>query len=243
MIDVEKGDVDISKLFEFKTEISLIGVNGKEAAKAYIRLPSDAEVNRARVKSIRHSGELRKNLSNLEWEDREYFIPDISGLSRDELITLICNMSIQEIGMEVASDMVIPMPKEPAGDASLEEQEQYQNRVDEYPILVRDKMKIEMARKMDRLKKVLEDKNDKELNKLYEEELIKEHCNTAFKNIYKLYCVYFGTYADSEHKTLLFDSFDKLKESPEFLVQQLQNAYESLELESELLKKSLVATQ
>lgn len=236
MKDIEKNDVDISQLFIFKRELELTTPDDKKVV-IYIRLPNDSDVGRARVKAIRESSDFRAKLRDKKWEDREVYIPDVSELSKDELIKLIQSYSVKQIGSEITNEIDIPIPKELKGDSTLEEQEEYQKRIDDYPKLVNAKILTELTKRINLLEKFLQKKTKTQLVTIHERELIREVCDGIFSVSFRQRCAYYGSYKDENYKTLLFGSYEKFDESPSILKEQILNTYVSLELGSEALKK------
>jgi len=238
---IEKGDVDISKLFEFQKEVLIKGANNK-AKKVYMRLPGDAEVNRAKVQAIRLSTELRKNLKNPEWEDREAYIPYVGDLNKETIEDLILSYSVGTISTEVIREVQIPHPKEPKATATLEEQEKYQKAVDEYPELVKQRVTQQITNRLERLKTFLESKTLEELVQIHNDELIKDACNQLLNEKFIELCAYFSVFKDKKFTTPLFESYDEFAKAPKLLKDQILRAYFELDLTSEQLKKSLEAT-
>ena len=242
MKSLEKNDVDISRLFHWGDVLEINNLMGETVIRIYMRVIGDADVNRARVQALRFSNELRKNLNDKAWEDREAYIPDVSAFSKEDLIQLIVTYSSRDIISRASADIVIPHPKEPSGDANLEEQELYQKKTDEYPKIFEEKLRIDVDKRIASFKEVLEEKTTEELIQMHESEMIKEMCNVRFLDRYQELCAFYGTYKDSEYKKRLFDDFQKFLDSPKLLKGQVVNNYSVLELNAEALKKSLGAT-
>lgn len=236
MRDIEKNDVDITSLFDFTKEVELRTTSG-EPIKVYMKLPNDAQINRARVYAMRESSNLRKNLKDSSWEEREGFIPSVSDRTDEEIVEHIIGMSIQKIGVEISEDLTIPIPKEPDGGASLEEQEQYQQAIDEYPILVNEKFVKTLEKRIESLRTFLQKKNTKELLDLYEEEVIKGLCEEHFYKTYMLQNAFYASFKDPEFSEPLFAKFESLKNGPISLKGQLMEAYNQLEISPDELKK------
>lgn len=236
MRTIEKNDINISKLFEFEREAKLLGVDGEEIT-VYMKLPGDEHLNRARVKALRLSKDFRQQLNDKEWEDREVYIPDASELDKEEIVSLLVSFNVTPIATKVAQEITIPIPKEPEGDASLEEQEEYQRKVDEYPELFNQHMTSEVTKRLENTRKRLNSLTKKALLEEYENQLVREHADTFFYKRYREYCCYFASFKDENYENRLFDKYESLRNSPEFLKTQLIDEYDKLEINAEELKK------
>jgi hypothetical protein len=122
-LNIEKGDVDLSKLFHWGKQFEITDRFGKKVMDVYLRLVGDAELNRARIFAIRKSSELRKKLKEENSEERLVFIPDLDE-NKQDLIDRISVLKIKEFTQAASKEVSIPLPKEPKSDAPLEEIEQ-----------------------------------------------------------------------------------------------------------------------
>ncbi|NMC34397.1 MAG: hypothetical protein GYA36_18385, partial [Veillonellaceae bacterium] len=132
MYTPEKNDIDITKLFQWGKEASIF-TNGVESLKYFVRLVGDAELNRARVYSIRESSRLRKLLRTAGTDEREAFIGDINFMEKDNLIEYIILTKTKEFVQTAYETVNVPFPKEPKANAKLEVLEKYQAEIDDYP--------------------------------------------------------------------------------------------------------------
>lgn len=241
MKDIEKNDVDVSKLFIW-TKDTEIEFNGKKT-KAYIRLVGDAELNRARVFAIRKSAELRKLLKNKESDEYIAYIPDQSSTTKDELINGLLVLGTKLATQEAMKEISLPIPAEPSADSTLEEQEKYQELVDNYPE-EREKLVRELViEKLNKLDESYKKQDEVKLYELYVEQVITQLCETEMLKRFREMCAYFGTYQDKKLTKRLFDSFDEFDNVNTDVKSFLINEYVSLEIDGEVLKKSLEATQ
>jgi len=85
----ERNDIDVSALFAWGNTFKIVDGNSKVIIEYYMRLPSDGELNRARVYALRKSAALRKLLSDPTSEQREAFVADEVIVSKDNLIGYI----------------------------------------------------------------------------------------------------------------------------------------------------------
>ena len=242
MEQIEQNDVDISKLFEWKKRFEIHDRYGKKVLDVYIRLVGDADSSRARVYGLRSSAILRRNLKNIDSEDRQALIPDISVIEKEFLVESLLLLQMRKFSEEALNSVDIPLPVEPVSDADLEIQEKYQKEVDEYPEIRSKLIKEHMEKKVDtersRLSKV---KKEKLYNK-YVEESIDNMCEIEMVTKYREKCCYYGTFNDADLTVRSFKDFDRFDNVPTHVKDQLVEAYMSLEIDGPTLKKSLGAT-
>ena len=237
MYDLEKNDIDISKLFNWFDKFEITTPAGDVYATVYMRIVGDAEMNRARVMSLRKSAELRKKLMDLESDERIAYVPDKEVLTRDKIIAYLAFVRTKNIYSEVSKEITVPFPKEPPSDASLERQENYQLEIDEYPIKLRKAIEEEVEKRLKVELSRFEVKNDDELYKIYVESLINDLCEAEMFDRFIDFCTYFGTYADSEMKQKYFKSQEEFLSLPSVIKKQFLRAYNTLEIDMTSLKK------
>jgi len=235
-ITPEKNDVDISKLFEYTREIKLYGSRGKRKT-VYMRLLGDAEVNRARVKALRKSAELRKKLSDTDSDEYVALIPDVGDATREKLISLIVMMDTKEITTMVRKEIDVPFPNVPGEDATLEEEEKYQKAVDEYPERLRNTIKAEVIERLSKRKDVYKDTTKEELISYYVNLFVSEICETEMYRYFYYYSVFFSLYQDEEFTQRLYTDFQEFDNLPTQVKSNLVDNYHELELGLEDLKK------
>ena len=63
IMEIEKNDVDISKLFNWGKAFEIVGEDGVVDV-VYMRVLGDADINKARVFALRESAKLRRALRN-----------------------------------------------------------------------------------------------------------------------------------------------------------------------------------
>lgn len=238
VLDPEKSDVDISKLFEWSKEVELNTVSG-DKLKVWMRIPTDADMNIARVAATRFSKELRDNLFDPEWEEREVYLPDVSHLTDEELVELIAAYNVREFGNQLVSEVQkeVPYPKELDGDATLEQQENYQVEVDTYKERFNTAFRSALERRVDGFRKLLSTKSRKENLRTREIDTIREVCNAKFFDRFREECVVLSTYKDEDMTIRLFKNHADFESKPKLLKDQLTDAYGLLEISSINLKK------
>lgn len=240
---LERNDIDISKLFSWSGKFTIQNRFGTDVSDVYIRLVGDAELNRARIYGLRKSKELRKVLRNKNSDEYLAYIPDIDTLDKEQILELLVIMNVQSKTLDVARDINIPKPKEPSSDASLEEQENYQDAIDNYPELREKMIKEELVKLSEKVREKLQNLSKDELFKEYESEIINKICEIEMVTKFRQMCVYFGCYKDAALKVRLFDNFEQYENLPSDIKEQLDEYYMSLEIGGEDLKNLLDQTQ
>lgn len=236
-ITPEINDVDISKLFEWRTEVDIIDSEGNEKLHAYIRLVGDAELNRARIAGLRASAELRKKLKNENSDERIAFVPNIDDVEKENIIELLVILNMSNYTEEVEKTLKVPFPKEPVSDAPLEEKEEYQKEVDDYPDKRMEKIREAVGKRVDKERKLLNKKSIKELVSEYEKLLISQMCEAEMNNTFIGYSIYFGSFKDEDFKQKLFESYEEYDNLPTYVKDQFFKHYLDLQLGISDLKK------
>jgi hypothetical protein len=242
LLNPERNDVDISVLFKWGKKVDIYDVNNQVMLTCYLRLVGDADMNRARTFALRRSAELRKKLRDFDSDERIAYIAEKSAVSKEELVRYILLLENKSFAEEAYSTVKVVYPVEPATGASLEDQEEYQKKVDSFRDdlnkLVEAKV-LELAKKEE--DKLMALKVDK-LYERYEQLAINDMCETEMLNAFRDACVYSGSYKDENYKTRLFSSTSEFQELPNDIKKQFEAEYDSLEINMENLKKSPEAT-
>ena len=235
-MDPEKNDVDISKLFEWSKSYNIKSNKGKNV-KVYIRLIGDADMNKARVFSLRKSAELREKLRTTGSDERLAFIASPDSQNHDKMIEVCSILHMREITQDAIREVRVPFPVEPKSDASTERKEKYQKEIDDYPkkreILVNEFIKKALDKKREELSKLTDDLLAKE----YENGMISELCEQEVLRRFRDYCIYAGTYKDSKLVRRFFSSFEEYDNLPTSTKDEFISFYTLLELDVSQLKK------
>jgi len=241
-MNAEKNDVLISPLFTWGKEFELVK-DGEVISKVYMRLVGDADLNRARVYALRRSSVKRKNLRDRSSDENLAFIQEEGILDRERLIALCVLFTSKEITQKALKEVSVSFPKEPKSDASLEAFEKFQKQVDDFP----DKRDKEYRKFINKEIAVLETrlatKSDHELYLLYIELITNELCEEEMLNSFREMCTYCGSFSDTEYKTRFFSSIEDFLNLDSAIKQDFMDAYQSLEIPTEELKKLREATQ
>lgn len=234
----EKNDVDIYKLFHWGREFSIVDRFGKELTKVYIRLNGDSELNRARVFALRRSAELRKKLKTEGTDERVAFISTIFDIDeKSQLLPIISTLMTRTFAQEATKEVRIPTPKEPKSDATLEEQEKFQEEVDSYDDRKNEAVGQAILNKISQFEKELESQPVEKLQKQYERLMIDELCEREMITKFKEVSAFFGSYSDPDFKIPAFDSFELFENLPTEIKEQYIDNYENLEINIDELKK------
>jgi len=232
----EKNDVDISSLFYYRKPVEVITKNA-EPVIFYMRLVGDAELQRARVKALRDSRKLRDALKNPKSDEHLAFIPDLVDFPREKLIEIVLLSKIKEISSDVVDEVEIPFPEELEEGATLEEQENYQKEIDEYPNKRELAVKEEIVKRAAKIKDELLEKNEDVLKQEYLLSLRNELCEVELTKSFYEHLIFFSLYKEDTYKKPLFKSFEDYTSLPQEIKEQLLEEYKSLELGMDELKK------
>ena len=178
--DIEKNDVDIAQLFKWSKVVVIEDNMTNQSVTLHLRLVGDADVNRARTRALRDSGELRKKLRDPKSEERVSFVNELQEIKDKETAVSFCILlDLDELQKKAMRDAKPPAkPKEPKSDASLEEQEKYQKKVDAYPV----KYAKVVAKELQKLRETEEERlgalTFEEVYEHYETLVISRLCNT-----------------------------------------------------------------
>jgi hypothetical protein len=233
----ERNDVDISKLFKWGKVFFFQDGEGNDEVPIYMRLLGDADINKARVYALRKSAELRKDLSDTNSDMRWATIKQIDALTEEDLTNYILIFSMREIQNNAIKEVDIPFPKHPKGNAKLPALERFQKEVDEYPAKKAQAVGKVMQREVERLKNYLLTEPKEVLYKKYVNTLIDEFCEREALRAYADIEIYYGCFKDDEFTERFFDSFEAFDN---LLTEQkviIKEAYSTLSLDSDELKK------
>lgn len=243
MIEVEKNDVDISKLFNWGRKYEITDSEGAVQATVYMKLMGDSDVNIARVHAIRKSADLRRKLQDSKSDENVIFIKPMDAIAMEDLLNLITVFSMREITAEAYKNTSVKRPVQPKSNASLAKMEKYQKELDDYPALYRAAVEKQMKSEVDKLKAQLKTESHEALYKRYVSTLIDELCEQEALNSYKNIEVYLGCYKDENYKERFFSSFEEYDNIPTEMKNEFRNAYDKLDIRVDELKKLRAATQ
>jgi len=242
-MQVEKNDVNISKLFNWGTIFEFGLPNDDFKSLVYMRLIGDEDMNKARVYSLRKSREKRLSLNDESTDESIALIPAKNTFSKEQLLDMIVMFSARELSKRAVREIKLKLPKSPDEDSSLLEQEEYQHAIDTY----NGKLEIErleyVKKGMNKLKASLKEIPESKLYTEYKRRLIDEFCEQESLSALRVATTFYGTFRDEDYKIRYFDSIDELNNLPTFAKNQFISAYQSLDIGGEELKKLRGATQ
>ncbi len=242
-MEIEKNDIDLSKLFMWSSEVTVHDTQGEELTTVFMRVVGDKDLSRARVFSLRESAELRKSLMTEGTDEHEAFISSIQFATPDNVVVGIKLLMIQELVAEARKNTILKYPKEPESDAPLSEHEEYQKEVDAFPdkfdgIVEKETDKL-LKREEKRFKKLDEDAQREEYATL----MINYVCQTEASRRFTDMCVFYATFKDEGLKLPSFKDFEEYDNSSGELKEQLRDGYEKLDMGMGQIKKLQEATQ
>ena len=235
MKDIEKNDVDISKLFEWGARMTL--ATPKKDVDVWVRVVGDADVNKARVYALRKSAELRKKLINRDSDERIAMIPELDKESKPKVVELLLTLLIKGISADALDNLDIKYPAELRSDASLEEQEKHQAIIDGFPEYVEGLTKKAIDKGVSKERKRLNKMSMDRLEDLYVDTLIEQLCEAEMYQSFQDKVVYFACFLDEAYTVPLTTDFDDFLNLPTEAKTALADFYGTLTVDIDALKK------
>lgn len=237
MKSIEKNDIDISKLFSWGSSLTLKNKHGDDVLTVYMRIIGDADVNRARVIALRKSAELREKLKTPGSDERVALLPSMKEIEKEKIIETMLFMTLKDLSSVAEKNLVLKYPQEPDSDATLEEQEEYQKQVDDWPNTLQTKISESLEKEVAIERKRLQQLSENKLKTEYEDLWINRLCEVEMYNSFQDICVVFGSYKDADYKRKLFNSIDDFQNLPTEVKEQLLDFYATLIIDIDELKK------
>lgn len=241
MKQIDKNDVDISRLFNWGKEFKIDTPQG--TLSFWMKILGDADLNRARVYGLRESASLRKKLKDEESDERLALVPDFDVTEKDKAIEAILIYKATELMDAAQKKVELKYPKEPGSEATLEEHEAFQKEIDEWPAYVEGEIKKVYDKEINTERKQLAKLKEDELLKVYEETLINKLCENEMMRGFQDMCIFYATFADVDYKERLFGTIDDFLNLPTQIKENFYVFYSTLNIPTEELKKSPEATQ
>lgn len=236
MKDIEKNDVDISKLFKWGMRMDLVTPQGNVVV--WVKILGDADINRARIYALRKSAEMREKMLDLDSDERVAFIPVLDTTSKDKVVELMLTLQVREISEVATKDLKIKYPKDLESTASLEEQEKYQAIVDNFPNYVTELTKKAVEKEVAKERKRLSKVSVEKLEELYTNTLIEHACETEMYSAFQDKTTYFACFKDDAYVLPLFADFEDYLNLPTEVKNTLSEFYGTLSIDMDALKKS-----
>jgi len=233
---IDKNDVDISRLFHYSQEFKL-KLKGEKEFTVYLRVVGDAELNQARVFALRESAVLRKKLKDKESSEHLAYIPDLEPIPKEDLIKAIVLLRVPDITRQITRETRFNLPIEPLSTASLEDQEEYQEEIDNFDDDLQTKIKEAVEKETKELEKTLKTWTIERLQSEYINYTINQLCEFTMVERFKAMVTYLSIYRDNKFKQRLFKSFDEFDNLPKEIKDQFIKFYDTLEINEDNLKK------
>jgi hypothetical protein len=232
---LDRNDVDISKLFAWGKQFE-IEYRGKKFS-VWMKLLGDAELNRARIAALRKSAETRKALRSESSDENLAYLPSFEGTTKDEIINGILLSMTKEYTTDAFRELRFDLPKEPHSEASLEEREQYQAEIDDFPKKREKAIREYVENKLQGKREELNEKTKEELYNDLISSVINQICELEMLKKFREMCVFFGSYKDKNYTTRIFESLEQFENIPSEVKEQLIENYSALDIDIEELKK------
>ncbi len=235
MKDIEKNDVDISRLFQWGASLDVVTPQG--SITVWVKILGDADVNRARIYALRKSADMRKCMLDLDSDERVGLIPALDTSNKDKVVEMLLTLRVKELA-DVANDTLeIKYPKDLRSTATLEEQEKHQKIVDDFPTYVANLHRKAMDKEVAKERKRLNRLSMVKLEKLYTDTLVEHVCETEMYKAFQDRSVWLACYQEDSYKKLLFSDFDDFVNLPPEVKEQLIDFYGTLSIDIDTLKK------
>ena len=238
---IDKADVDISKLFDWGNAYSF--EYGGNTYTVYVRVVGDADLNRARTYAIRESAVLRKNLRTSGSDDNLAYIPDKDIMTKEEIINATLIGMTRDFTLAAYREVKMNLPTEPNSEASLEEKEEYQKEIDEFPTKREEAITKYVMNRVNEQRKELEKENYDILYNRFVNERVNQLCEEKMVNEFRSMCAYLGTYSDSGYHKKLFTTFEEFNNLPTVIKETFIDFYFSQDMDIDNLKKLPEVTQ
>jgi hypothetical protein len=228
---------DLVSLFRWNTKVDIKNRDGSILTTMYIRLVGDLDYNQAQQHSLLASRKMRKQLKDKSSVEHQSLFLDLEERPKEDLIFGILLAEItnfRDAAIEELGDLVeeIKLPDDP----TLEDKERQQEAEEKAPLEKAEKIRAKMEEKSNERKAELEKFTMEALQKLFVESSTNFKCVEEFSTVFREYCVFAGTYNDSDFKIKAFSDFMEYRNSSPNLKRQLSDAYLKLELTGEQLK-------
>ena len=235
MKDIEKNDVDISKLFAWGMSMDLPTPKGNRTV--WIKILGDADVNKARIYALRKSAEMRRKMVDVDSDERVALIPLLDTANKNEVVELLLTLRVKEISEVAVESVELKYPAEPKSDASLEKQEKHQEVIDNFPEYVAELHRKAIDKEVTKERKRLKKLSTEELENLHIETLVGHVCETEMYKAFQDRSVWLACFQDEKYILPLFTEFDDFLNLPTDVKNQLVDFYGTLSIDIDTLKK------
>ena len=231
--------MDISQLFKWKTEYTLVGSNKEELTnevgeplKVYLRIIGDNDLDLAKRYALKESKRLREQYRKESGE----ILPDFDEFTQEELAALLVMNEASMIYKQAERDTEVKYPTS-TESLFLEDEENYSDKAARYF--------DELVLKIDEnAQKILDDRKNYYVT-LSKDALLKKVIRSYIDKIVesdmiKIYndaILAFAVYEDPIYTKKIFANIDEARNASQFLKEQLYSEYSKLVISDTDLKK------
>jgi hypothetical protein len=231
--------MDISKLFKWKKEYTIVGVNGEpllnsegEEIRVYLRVIGDNDLDRARKYALQQTRKLRASYQ----KDSAQVLPDFDEFSVEELATLIVLNEASTIYKEAERETTIKFPTN-KDTFDIEDAENYVKERDEYFENLVVKVDEEAQKLLNQRMEYYKNLSHEDLKSRAEKSYINKIIEGDLSKLSNDAILYFSVYEDEECTKKIFESIDDVRNAAPMLKEQLYTEYSKLVLTDLDLKK------
>jgi len=202
----------------------------------WMKLPGDANINRARVKGLHAGIAFREALEDEKSVESKAYIPDASKKTKSELLDVTLALMIPEFNLKAMREISIPYPSEPT-DPSIESMSEYQKEVDAYSAKFSAEL-VDLVTAMTEVEKKRLNKATKaQVLDVYRESIISELHANRFDSVYKGWCIHFAAFRDEACTKRIFETYEDYDNAPVIMKTQFIEFLNDLDISSADLKK------
>jgi hypothetical protein len=231
--------MDISKLFKWKKEYTIVGVNGEpllnsegEEIRVYLRVIGDNDLDRARKYALQQTRKLRASYQ----KDSAQILPDFDEFSVEALATLIVLNEASTIYKEAERETTIKFPTN-KDTFDIEDAENYVKERDEYFENLVVKVDEEAQKLLNQRMEYYKNLSHEDLKSRAEKSYINKIIEGDLSKLSNDAILYFSVYEDEECTKKIFESIDDVRSAAPMLKEQLYTEYSKLVLTDLDLKK------
>lgn len=231
--------MDISKLFLWTTHHIITDQYGKamkgrdgEPVVVYLRIIGDNDLEASRKYALRKSSMLRRKYR----ADTDQVLPDLSMVSRDELISLILLNETSTLYKQAERDTTLEYPYL-EDDFSLEAEEKYAEARETYFERLNEKIKEKTTELVEQQKRYYQQFDDDRLLDIAVKKYIDQIIEAEMLHHYNDAILYYTVFKDEECTEKVFASIEDAGNASSVLKEQLVTAYSKLTLNDVNLKK------
>lgn len=230
-------NLKIEDLFRWKGKCEITDSEGTVIETLYQRVIGDADIQKARIEALKASKLLRKALRDETSDEYLIKIPLEGEYTQAELIALIIfskySLLRQQAEMRTREERV----KEPKGDATLEQQEEYIANLEEARKTYEEIVNKDIENQSKKIEEELSLKSYEEIFDEFVKGQIDLACRTRMMEIFNEFTVYYGTYKDENFKVRRFESIEDFRDLAPRVKTQIMDSYRNIELNLEEVKK------